>query len=174
MMLLKIWMDNWTLFALKSMIWMVLIPILLLYIAELVKRDENIHQLQENEKSIFEKYENKLSEMDHQHAITESLNKQYENDIQQYQENLTLCNEKIKQLNSIIRQYDETLSHPQPQPQPVEESPVSTQTPEEPAPSSQPLSTPQDQPQQPVEMPHEVINDLNTICISFSFCRRCN
>ena len=66
---------------------MVLIPILLLYIAELVKRDENIHQLQENEKSIFEKYENKLSEMDHQHAITESLNKQYENDIQQYQEN---------------------------------------------------------------------------------------
>lgn len=170
MMLLKIWMDNWTLFALKSMIWMVLIPILLLYIAELVKRDENIHQLQENEKSIFEKYENKLSEMDHQHAITESLNKQYENDIQQYQENLTLCNEKIKQLNSIIRQYDETLS----QPQPVEESPVSTQTPEEPAPSSQPLSTPQDQPQQPVEMPHEAINDLNTICISFSFCRRCN
>lgn len=153
---------------------MVLIPILLLYIAELVKRDENIHQLQENEKSIFEKYENKLSEMDHQHAITESLNKQYENDIQQYQENLTLCNEKIKQLNSIIRQYDETLSHPQPQPQPVEESPVSTQTPEEPAPSSQPLSTPQDQPQQPVEMPHEAINDLNTICISFSFCRRCN
>lgn len=170
MMLLKIWMDNWTLFALKSMIWMVLIPILLLYIAELVKRDENIHQLQENEKSIFEKYENKLSEMDHQHAITESLNKQYENDIQQYQENLTLCNEKIKQLNSIIRQYDETLS----QPQPVEESPVSTQTPEEPAPSSQPLSTPQDQPQQPVEMPHEAINDLNTICISFSFCREDN
>lgn len=149
---------------------MVLIPILLLYIAELVKRDENIHQLQENEKSIFEKYENKLSEMDHQHAITESLNKQYENDIQQYQENLTLCNEKIKQLNSIIRQYDETLS----QPQPVEESPVSTQTSEEPAPSSQPLSTPQDQPQQPVEMPHEAINDLNTICISFSFCREDN
>lgn len=170
MMLLKIWMDNWMLFALKSMIWMVLIPILLLYIAELVKRDENIHQLQENEKSIFEKYENKLSEMDHQHAITESLNKQYENDIQQYQENLTLCNEKIKQLNSIIRQYDETLS----QPQPVEESPVSTQTPEEPAPSSQPLSTPQEQPQQPVDMPHEAINDLNTICISFSFCREDN